>query len=706
MAELLVEFLSEEIPARMQATAAAELARLATTALAEANLAPASLTTHAAPRRLVLVADGLPTQQPDLRTERRGPRVGAPEKAIEGFLRSAGVTRDQCVERVEGKATYLVAVVESKGRPARDVLADIVAALARALPWPKSQRWGTTTFRWVRPLHSVVAVFGGAPLPGSLDLGNGNRLDFTDRTVGHRFLAPDAFAVTSYADYKAKLAAAHVTVEAGERRTAIAAQLDAAAAGAGLRLRADAGLLDEVTGLVERPMVMLGAIDARFRDLPPEVLTASMRAHQKYFTLESPDGTFASHFAFVANTPGVDGGAEIVAGNERVLRARLSDARYFWDLDLATTLADRVPALASIVFHARLGTLDAKIDRVQALAVSLCEHVPGSDRDRVRSAARLAKADLTTGMVGEFPELQGVMGRYYALAAGEHHEVADAIADHYAPAGPNDRCPTAPVSVCVALADRLDTLTGFWSIGETPTGSRDPFALRRAALGVIRLVLENRLRLDLTATIAGHARQFAGTAERTVDAVTADLLDFFADRLKVQQRESGIGHDRISAVFARSAREALERDGALGPVDLVRVVERVQALDAFLKGEDGANLLIAYRRGANIVRAEERKDGLVYDGAGYDRALATAPEEAALFAALETARAALPAHLGAERFADAMAALAGLRAPVDAFFDKVTVNVDDAAQRANRLRLLALIQSVMNTVADFAQIEG
>ncbi|MBM3560886.1 MAG: glycine--tRNA ligase subunit beta, partial [Alphaproteobacteria bacterium] len=649
---------------------------------------------------------GVPARQADLRTERRGPRINAPEKAIEGFLRSAGVTRAQCEERVEGKMTYLVAIVESAGRPARDVLAEIVSGLARALPWPKSQRWGTTTFRWVRPLHRIVAVFDGAPLAGVLDLGNGNTLAFTDRTAGHRFLAPGEFAVTSYANYKAKLAAAHVVVEAGERRATIAAGLDAATAKAGLRLRADAGLLDEVTGLVEWPVVMLGAIDARFRELPPEVLTASIRAHQKYFTLEAPDGTFASYFAFVANSPGADGGAEIVAGNERVLRARLSDARYFWDLDLATPLAARVPALASIVFHAKLGTVDAKIDRVQALTVALCKHVPGSDRDRVHSAARLAKADLTTGMVGEFPELQGVMGRYYALAAGEHHEVADAIADHYAPAGPNDRCPTAPVSVCVALADRIDTLVGFWAIGETPTGSRDPFALRRAALGVIRLVLENRLRLDLTAIFRGHAAQFAATTKATADELTAELLDFFADRLKVQQRESGIGHDRISAVFARSARQVLEHDGVPIPVDLVRVVKLVKALDTFLKGEDGANLLIAYRRAANIVRAEEKKDGRVYEGATYDATIATAAEEKALFAVLETARAALPSLLAAERFAEAMTALAALRAPVDAFFDKVTVNVDDNDQRANRLCLLAFIQGVMREVADFAQIEG
>ena len=746
MAELLVEFLSEEIPAHMQATAAADLARMATRELAGEDLPVDQVAAYSGPRRLTLVVDGLPLMQPERVEERKGPRFGGPENAVLGFARSLGIVRSQAaalphlhpgdsvkLECLTSDGLPANVVIEVRGGeraefyysrgtlPAKnvsDVLTGVVFRLTWNFPWPKSMRWSDGQLRWIRPLSKVLVVFDGKPLHWPKEVagiwsrdndatdGCQQILGATLTTVGHRFLAPSEIAVSSFSDYKAKLEAAYVMVDARERRAAIESQLDAATAKARLRLRADPGLLEEVTGLVEWPVVMLGAIDARFRELPPEVLTASMRAHQKYFTLEAADGTFASHFAFVANTPGADGGAAIVAGNERVLRARLSDARYFWDLDLATPLAARVPALANIVFHAKLGTVDAKIDRVQALAVALCDHVPDADRDRVLSAARLAKADLTTGMVGEFPELQGVMGRYYALADGEHREVADAIADHYAPAGPNDRCPTAPVSVCVALADRIDTLVGFWAIGETPTGSRDPFALRRAALGVIRLVLENRLRIDLTGIFAAHARQFAAIGQRNADEAAADLLDFFADRLKVQQREAGIGHDRISAVFARSARQALERDGKLGPVDLVRVVERVKALDAFLKGEDGANVLVAYRRAANIVRAEEKKAPRAYDGAAYEPAIGTAAEEKALFAALGTARAALAPLLAAERFAEAMGALATLRAPGDAFFDKVAVNVDDTAQRANRLCLLALVQSVMNTVADFAQIEG
>ncbi len=683
MPELLIELLSEEIPARMQARAAEDLQRLVTEKLTEAGLAFTQAEAFATPRRLALVVDGVPTEQPEQTEERKGPRVGAPEQAIAGFLKSAGLASlDQCEKRTVGKAEFWFATSRKPGRATARVLPGLLAEAIGALPWAKSMRWGANSFRWVRPLHSVLAVFDGAKLAGAVELGNGRSVTFGDATRGHRFLAPELFAVTGFADYQAKLRAAFVILDAEERERLIVERAEALAARHGLVLNLDPGLLDEVAGLVEWPVPLLGKIDPAFLGLPPEVLTTSMRTHQRYFSLATMDGAFAPYFIVVANIEASDGGAAVVAGNERVLRARLADAKYFWDQDRKTRLEERVPGLDAIVFHAKLGSVGERVARLQTLAGELAEYVPGCDRDRARAAALLCKADLTTGMVGEFPELQGIMGRYYALAEGERADVADAIAEHYAPKGPNDRVPTARVSVALALAEKIDTLVGMFAIGEKPTGSRDPFALRRAALGVIRLVLENRLRVPLR-------RAFIGADEKVI----SELLAFVGERLKVHIKGLGGPHDQVAAVFA------------LGDDDLVRIFDRVDELRGFLASDDGANLLVAYRRAANIVRIEEKKDKAAYAGADYDATLAEA-EEANLWRALYDAERELPGLTEAERFADAMGALARLRRPVDAFFDRVTVNVADGKLRANRLRLLARIAAVMNRVADFTAIEG
>ncbi len=692
MAELLIELFSEEIPARMQDRAAADLKRLVCAGLDEAGLAYDRAEAFATPRRLALVVDGLPEKQPDSRIERKGPRVGAPEKAVQGFLKSVGLTLDQLETRETPKGAVYMAVIERKGRPTRAVLAEILPAALAALPWPKSMRWGSGTLRWVRPLHRILCLFDGAAVP----------FDFSgvavgDETAGHRFLAPAPFAVRDFADYRERLRAAYVMLDAAERRAVIEGDAQRLAAAEGLELRPDPALVAENAGLVEWPVVLLGSIDPEFMALPPEVLTTAMRSHQKYFALQDESGALAPRFALVANMLAGDGGKQIVAGNERVLRARLADARFFWDQDRKRTLESRVPALDSVVFHARLGSLGDKARRIAGLARAVAAFVPGAEADLAARAGLLCKADLTTEMVGEFPELQGVMGRYYATHDGEPDAVADAIAAHYAPQGPNDACPKAPVAVCVALADKIDTLVGFWTIDEKPTGSKDPFALRRAALGVIRLIVENGLRLPLTG-LFGEAfnrlsEALAGKGEAPrFDA--DDLLRFFADRLKVHLREKGVRHDLISAVFAARADD-----------DLVRLLARVEALGKFLETDDGANLLIAYRRAANIVRIEEKKDGARHDGAP-DPALLEAEEERALADRLDAVGQGARAALEREDFEAAMAALATLRAPVDAFFDRVTVNCDQPDLRENRLRLLARIRRTMDEIADFSRIEG
>jgi glycyl-tRNA synthetase beta chain len=692
MAEFLVEILSQEIPARMQDRAAADLKRLVVDGLKKIGIEFAEANAYATPRRLTLVIDGLPDKQPDLREERRGPRADAPEKAISGFLGSVGLSSiDDCEQRETDKGTFLFVITEKKGVATSDVLPRVLLEAIENVPWSKSMRWGDTGFRWVRPIHSILAIFDGSVLDGALDI-QGGSISFGDETCGHRFLSPGHFKVRDFSEYREKLLKAFVMLDSAEREAVIARELNALAKGAKLHVKDDPGLRAEVKGLVEWPVVLMGQIDEAFMDVPPEVLITSIRTHLKYFVLEKADGTLAPRFAVVSNMVTEDSGKAIVAGNERVLRARLADAKFFWDQDRKKSLASRTPALGDITFHAKLGTLDAKIDRVQALAVDLCTYVEGAERDRVRSAARLCKADLVSDMVGEFPELQGLMGRYYALHDGEHTEVAEAIADHYSPQGPGDQCPSAPVSIAVALADKIDTLAGFWVIDEKPTGSKDPYALRRAALGVIRLVVENGLRLPLRAVFLQAISAQPVQSEQAI--VADDLLDFFADRLKVHLREKGVRHDLVSAVFALG-----------GEDDLVRLLVRVDALSSFVESDDGANLLTAYSRAANILRIEEKKDSTRYDSQP-DPAIFSLMEENTLAEALEEVMNGAQSALEKEDFVGAMQAMAELRGPVDAFFDKVTVNAEDSALRINRLKLLSGIRASMGTVADFDAIEG
>ncbi|WP_417515624.1 glycine--tRNA ligase subunit beta [Minwuia sp.] len=691
MTELLLELFSEEIPARMQDRAASDLARLIEAGCKDAGLAVTGLSHHSTPRRLTVVIGNLPGATEDVRDERKGPKADAPDKAIEGFLRSTGLTRDQLEVRETPKGDVLFAVIEKPGQKTAEVLPGIVETAIARLPWPKSMRWGAHGVRWVRPLHSILCLFGGEILPvsfGPVSAGNITR--------GHRFHAPDAFAVSDFTDYRTKLRDAKVVLDRDERKDMIAQGASALATAQGVSLIEDGGLLDEVAGLVEWPVPLMGRIDDAFMDVPPEVLILSMRTHQKYFATRHADGTLAPHFVTVANLSATDGGAAITAGNEKVLRARLSDARFFWDQDRKRTLESRIDDLDPIVFHAAMGSVRRKAERISELSTWLAPHV-GADRQQAKRAGLLAKADLTTEMVGEFPELQGLMGMYYAQADGEHANIARAIRDHYSPAGPNDPCPTEPVSVAVALADKLDSLAGFFGIGEKPTGSKDPYALRRAALGIIRLVLENDLRLDLAAAISeaygGLVNDFAST-EADRQTVVNDLLDFIADRMTVSLRDQGVRHDLVNAVLA------LGRDG-----DLVRLTRRVAALQTLATSDDGQNLLTAYRRAANILRIEEKKDKTAYAGPADRDAFADAAEKA-LGTALTEAVAQADRALEAEDFEAAMSAMAGLRGPVDAFFEDVTVNADDPGLRENRLKLLAEIRETLHRVADFSKIEG
>ena len=742
MAELLLEIFSEEIPARMQARAAEDLHRMVTDGLAKNGLTFDGARTYVTPRRLVLVIEGLPVAGPDVSEERRGPRVGAPEQAMNGFLASTGMTLEQLEKRDTGKGEFYFANISRKGRPTVEAAREVIEAAMADFPWPKSQRWGANTVRWVRPLQSILCLFDGDVVPvsfGPITAGNVSR--------GHRFLAPAEFAVNNFAEYFAKLADAKVVLDPVERRHSILRQAEEAAAREGLSLKDDEGLLAEVTGLVEFPNVLVGSIDDKFMGVPQEVLITSMRSHQKYFSLMKGD-KLAPRFLVTSNMETTDGGKAVVAGNERVLRARLSDAAFFWDTDRKARLDSRLGKLGERLFYAKLGTMADKVERMKVLSKHLTAFVEGANAKDAERAAELAKADLSTEMVGEFPELQGIMGRYYALHDGESAAVADAVAEHYSPLGPSDRVPTAPLSVCVALADKIDSLAAFWLINEKPTGSKDPFALRRAALGVIRLVVENQLRLPLSRIFAlafstlvqqldqGGKHWFADASDteirhgfaadmllteplkwfvgpfrgvkdvaiamqneeyvqlRPIGENVNDLLDFFADRLKVHLREKGVRHDLVNAVFALGDED-----------DLVRLLARVDALGAFLSSDDGANLLVAYRRAANIVRIEEKKDGITYAGPADEKALSQ-DEEKALYTALSEVRGAVVAACKAENFADAMGALARLRRPVDAFFDKVTVNTDAAATRVNRLKLLAEIGAAMGEVADFSKVEG
>ncbi|MFN3514165.1 MAG: glycine--tRNA ligase subunit beta [Phenylobacterium sp.] len=679
MPQLLVELFSEEIPARMQAQAARDFERMARERLAAQGLLPEGLTTFAGPRRLTLVAEGLPAAQGDRHEERKGPRVGAPDAAVEGFLRSTGLTRDQLVE----KDGVYFAHIHRAGRPTAEIVAEMVPDIVKSFPWPKSMTWGRGTLRWVRPLRRIVCLFDGEVVPFFVD-----ETESGDVTEGHRFMGDaQPFRVKDFDSYRDGLAKHFVILDAEERKAKIMDAARTLCFARNLELVEDAGLLDEVAGLAEWPTPILGEMDPAFLDLPPEVIRTSMRTHQKYFAVrDAATGKLAPHFVTVANIEAADGGRAIAAGNARVLSARLNDARFFWDEDRKVQLEDRLEKLKGVTFHAKLGTLHERVERIEALAADLALTV-GAEPETAAEAARLAKADLVTGMVGEFPELQGLMGGYYAREQGLPGEVADAIRDHYKPQGPSDEVPTAPASAAVALAEKLDTLVGFFAIGEKPTGSRDPFALRRAALGVIRIVLEGKLRLPLRSVFAGHGRRIAASGLEG-----ADLLDFFADRLKVSLRDQGKRHDLVDAVFA------------LGDDDLVRIVARVEALDSFLATEDGRNLLAGYKRAGNILKAEEKKGPLPE---GPATAMAGAPaEEGALIAALAAAAPQVEKALAAEDFAGAMLALAALRAPVDAFFEAVLVNSENDAERENRLRLLVQVRDLMAQVADFSQVNG
>jgi glycyl-tRNA synthetase beta chain len=670
MPDLLLELFSEEIPARMQAQAAKDLERLTVGMLTDRGFLFEGIKGFAGPRRLTLAIAGLPAQQNDVREELKGPKTDAPQAALDGFLKKTGLTKDQLKVEKTAKGDVYMAVIERKGRATPLVLAEILPEVMAKLPWPKSMRWlPGNPVRWVRPLHSILATFDGEVVPfefAGVKSGNSTR--------GHRFLSSGAIEVRRFEDYEAALKKAHVVLDAGERAEIISHDLKQKAFALGLEPIEDAGLLAEVSGLAEWPTVLIGTIQDQFMDVPAEILQTSMRTHQKYFSLRDPKtGKMANRFALVANMLTKDGGKEIVAGNERVLRARLSDAKFFWDEDRKRTLESRVEKLKGIVFHAKLGTQAERVARIERLAGEIAAKI-GADVEKSKRAARLAKADLTTGVVGEFPELQGVMGRYYALHDKEDAAVADAVRDHYRPVGPSDAVPTDKVSVAVALADKLDALTGFFAAGEKPTGSGDPFALRRAALGVIRILLENRLRFALN--------------------LSPDLLTFFADRLTVALKEKGIRHDLIDAVFSLGNED-----------DLVRLVARVEALQAFLKTEDGVNLLAGYKRAANILKLEEKKDGKTYISE-VDASLLTEPAEKSLHAALCKAIGAIGPALDKEEFAAAMQQMAALRVPVDAFFETVKVNADDPKERANRLHLLAGLRAALHRVADFSKIEG
>jgi len=741
MPDLLIELFSEEIPARMQARAAEDLKKRMTDGLVEAGLTYAGAAAFSTPRRLTLALEGLLAESPTVREERKGPKVGAPDKAIEGFLRGAGLTRDQLEERDTPKGAVYFALIEKPGRPAAEIIAEVLEATIRNFPWPKSMRWGAGSLRWVRPLHSILCQLsdenGSEVVPLEID-----GIKAGTVTQGHRFMAPGEITVSGFEDYAAKLKRANVVLDPVERQEAIWQEAGNQAFARGLELVEDKGLLAEVAGLVEWPVVLLGDIDAEFLELPPEVLQTSMKEHQKFFSVKNPKTGRIEGFVTVANRETADQGATILAGNQKVLSARLADAKFFWENDLRVAKSETgmeawTGQLSNVTFHNKLGTQAERIDRIAALAREIAP-VVGADADLAEQAARVAKADLSSEMVYEFPELQGLMGRYYAEAAGLPQEVANACEMHYSPLGPSDDVPTEPVSVAVALADKLDTLTGFWAIDEKPTGSKDPFALRRAALGVIRLVLENNARMSLDrffdgqllriesaldaslsdAGIASLLKEIAehgvfGAAfrvvrdrlgenaerafldlETKVPDLSDDLLSFFHDRLKVFLRDQGIRHDVIDACIAMAGND-----------DLTLLVKRARALEDFLKSEDGTNLLQGFKRANNILTQAEEKDGVEYSY-GADVKFAEDDSEKALFAALEASEGAISAAIEAEDFAAAMGGVAALRGPVDAFFEAVQVNSDKEVVRRNRLNLLSQIRKVCGQVADLSRIEA
>ncbi|WFU39234.1 glycine--tRNA ligase subunit beta [Bradyrhizobium sp. CB82] len=708
MPDLLLELFSEEIPARMQAKAADDLRRMVTDKLVAEGLVYEGAKAFATPRRLALTVHGIPARQPDLREERRGPRVGGPEAAIQGFLKATGLASlSEAKIQSDKKGDFYIALIEKPGRAAIDVIAEILPVIIRTFPWPKSMRWGARSARsgslnWVRPLHAITATFGLETEQPDVVNFSVDGIETGQTTFGHRFLAPGAINVRRFEDYEAKLLDAKVVLDPERRKDSILTDAKQLAFAQGFELLEDQNLLDEVAGLVEWPVVLMGSFDQEFLSIPPEVIRATIRNNQKCFVISDPKtGKLASKFILVANIEATDGGKAIVSGNERVIRARLSDAKFFYETDLKTKLEDRLPKFEQIVFHEKLGTQGERIKRIERLAAEIAPLV-GADVAKATRAALLAKADLLTEVVGEFPEVQGLMGKYYALAQGEDASVAAACEEHYKPQGPADRVPTDPVSVAVALADKIDTLVGFWAIDEKPTGSKDPYALRRAALGVIRLLVENGIRLNLAKlfdqhydtvleSIAQRLRSAGGTFGIGKGAI--DLLPFFADRLKVQLREQGARHDLVDAVFALGGQD-----------DLLMIVRRVEALGKFLDSDDGKNLLAGTKRAGNILSIEEKKDKRTFDGAP-DPALYSLAEEKALAKAIGEVKAEASAAVAKEDFAAAMSAMAKLRPPVDAFFDKVRVNDEDPKVRENRLKLLNEIRSATRAVADFSKIQ-
>lgn len=735
MPDLLLELFSEEIPARMQAKAADDLRRMVTDKLVAEGLVYEGAKAFATPRRLALTVHGIPVRQPDLKTERRGPKMGAPDAAVQGFLKATGLkSLDEAKIQRDPKGDFYIALIEKPGRDAIDVLAEILPVIIRTFPWPKSMRWGARSgkpgsLNWVRPLHAITATFGLETEEPDVVKFEIDGIEAGQTTYGHRFLAPSAISVRRFEDYEAKLLHAKVVLDPERRKDAILTDAKQLAFAQGFELVEDQNLLDEVAGLVEWPVVLMGAFEPEFLTTPPEVIRATIRNNQKCFVVSDPKtGKLANKFILVANIEATDGGATIIAGNERVIRARLSDAKFFYETDLKTKLEDRLPKFEQIVFHEKLGTQAERIKRIERLAAEIAPLV-GADIAKAKRAAHLAKADLLTEVVGEFPEVQGLMGKYYALAQGEDASVAAACEEHYKPQGPADRVPTDPVSVAVALADKIDTLVGFWAIDEKPTGSKDPYALRRAALGVIRIIAENGLRLSLWKLLSEHAVQLGaalykddfnlivelsdwiGTARyaeipsnsfsnQAVESAykllkprVEDLLAFFADRLKVQLREQGARHDLVDAVFALGGQD-----------DLLLIVRRVEALGKFLDSDDGKNLLAGTKRASNILSIEEKKDKRSFDGAP-DAALYSLDEEKALAKVIGEVQTEASAAVAKEDFATAMSAMAKLRPPVDAFFDKVRVNDEDAKVRENRLKLLNEIRRATRAVADFSKIQ-
>jgi glycyl-tRNA synthetase beta chain len=703
MPELLLELFSEEIPARMQAKAADDLRRMVTDKLVAEGLVYEGAKAFATPRRLTLTVHGIPARQSDLKEERRGPRVGGADAAIQGFLKATGLASisEAKIQTDPKKGDFYIALIEKPGRATLDVLADMLPVIIRTFPWPKSMRWGERSAKpgslsWVRPLHSIIATFGletEEPDVVKFDVAG---IEAGQTTFGHRFMAPAAIKVRRFGDYEAKLLDAKVVLDPERRKDTIATDAKQLAFAQGFELVEDQGLLDEVAGLVEWPVVMMGSFEKEFLSIPDEVIRATIRTNQKCFVVRDPKtGKLTNKFILTANIEASDGGKAIVAGNERVIRPRLSDAKFFYETDLKTKLEDRLPKFENIVFHEKLGTQGERIKRIELSAAEMAE-LAGADVEKSKRAARLAKADLLTEVVGEFPELQGLMGRYYALAQGEDASVAAASEEHYKPQGPADRVPTDPVSVAVALADKIDTLVGFWAIDEKPTGSKDPYALRRAALGVIRIAIERKIDLYPRGLLERRIKRVRPNLSDTeISEIGDSFQHFFEDRLKVQLREQGVRHDLVDAVLELGGKE----------VGLLSIVDRVEALAKFLDTDDGKNLLAGTKRAANILRIEEKRDSKIYDERP-EPDLYVLDEEKELANAIDGVAAEARDAVHKNDFAAAMSAMAKLRPAVDAFFDKVKVNDDDPKVRENRLKLLNEIRAATRAVADFSKIEG